>query len=67
MKDQLKALKAENKGKGSAKGSPVADELHYLLDFNSSITQAAAKSMEHLSEFVFITMGNLTLCILKSS
>ena len=61
MKDQLKVLKAENKGKGSAKGSTAADELHYLLDFNSSITQAAAKSMEHLSEFVFITMGNLTL------
>ena len=61
MKDQLKTLRAESKGKGSAKGSPAADELHYLLDFNSSITQVAAKSMEHLSEFVFITMGNLTL------
>ena len=61
MKDQLKTLRAESKGKGSAKGSPAADELHYLLDFNSSITQAAPKSMEHLSEFVFITMGNLTL------
>ena len=34
---------------------------HYLLDFNASISQAAAKSMEHLSDFVFITMGNLTL------
>ena len=31
------------------------------MDFNSSITQAAAKTMEHLSEFVFISMGNLTL------
>ena len=31
------------------------------MDFNSSITQAAAKSMEHLSEFIFISMGNLTL------
>ena len=61
MKDQLKVLKAENKGKGSAKGSTAADELHYLMDFNSSITLAAAKSLEHLSEFVFITMGNLTL------
>ena len=37
------------------------DELKYLMDFNSSITQAAAKTMEHLSEFVFISMGNLTL------
>ena len=61
MKDQLKILKAENKGKGSSKASGAAEELTYLMDFNSSITQAAAKSMEHLSEFVFVTMGNLTL------
>ena len=61
MKDQLKILKAENKGKDSTKASTAAEELNYLMDFNSSITQAAAKSMEHLSEFVFITMGNLTL------
>ena len=61
MKEQLKVLKAEHKGKGSAKVSPAVDELHYLLDFNASISQAAAKSMEHLSDFVFITMGNLTL------
>ena len=61
MKEQLKVLKAEHKGKGSAKVSPAVDELHYLLDFNASISQAAAKSMEHLSEFVFVTMGNLTL------
>ena len=61
MKDQLKILNAENKGKGSTKASTAAEELNYLMDFNSSITQAAAKSMEHLSEFVFITMGNLTL------
>ena len=57
MKDQLKS---EQKGKGSAV-SPAVEELQCLLDFNASISQAAAKSMEHLSEFVFITMGNLTL------
>ena len=61
MKDQLKALKSDQKGKGSAKTSPAVEELQYLMDFNASISQAAAKSMEHLSEFVFITMGNLTL------
>ena len=27
------------------------------MEFNSSITQAAAKAMEHLTDFVFITMG----------
>ena len=61
MKDHIKTLASENKGKGSSKSSVAIDELNYLLDFNSSISQAAAKSMEHLSEFVFITMGNLTL------
>ena len=61
MQDQLKTLLSESKGKGSSKVSSAADELQFLMDFNSSITQAAAKSMEHLSEFVFVTMGNLTL------
>ena len=61
MKDQLKVLKAEHKGKGSPKVSPAVEELRYLLDFNASISQAAAKSMEHLSDFVFVRMGNLTL------
>ena len=61
MKDHIKTLSSENKGKGSSKSSVAIDELNYLLDFNSSITQATAKSMEHLSDFVFITMGNLTL------
>ena len=31
------------------------------MNFNTSITQAAAKAMEHITDFVFITMGNLTL------
>ena len=61
MQEQLKVLRAESKGKGLSKASSAADELQYLMNFNSSITQAAAKSMKHLSEFVFISMGNLTL------
>ena len=61
MKEQIKVVKSENKGKGSTKATAASDELNYLLDFNSSITKAAAKSMGHLSEFVFITMVNLTL------
>ena len=31
------------------------------MDFNASITQAAAKAMEHLTDFVFVALGNLTL------
>ena len=61
MKDQLKALRSENKGKASSQFTAAADELNYLMDFNSSISQAAAKAMEHLSEFIFVSMGNLTL------
>ena len=61
MQDQLKILRSESKGKGSSKLSSAADELQFLMDFHSSITQAAAKLMEHLSQFVFVTIGNLTL------
>ena len=42
MKEHLKVLKSENKRKGSSKSSAATDELNYLLDFNVSITQAAA-------------------------
>ena len=61
MQDQLKTLRLEGKGKTSHKSSSAADELQYLMDFNASITQAAAKTMEHLTDFVFISMGNITL------
>ena len=62
MQGQLKSLRSEWKGKkkGSSKATAALDELRYLMDFNSSITHAAAKTMEHLSDFVFISMGNLT-------
>ena len=61
MQDQLKTLRSEGKGKTSHKSSSAADELQYLMDFNASITQVAAKTMEHLTDFVFISMGNITL------
>ena len=61
MNNQLKAVKVESKGKTAAKVSSAVDELQFLLDFNSSVCQAMAKSMEHLTEFVFVTMANTTL------
>ena len=61
MNTQLKAIKVESKGKTAAKVSSAVDELQFLLDFNSSVCQAMAKSMEHLTEFVFVTMANTTL------
>ena len=61
MHTQMKVIWGENKGKVSNKLSEAAEELQFLMEFNSSITQAAAKAMEHLTDFVFITMGNLAL------
>ena len=61
MQEQMKTIWLESKGKGSAKVSSALDEHQFFMDFNASITQAAAKTMEHLSDFVFISMGNLTL------
>ena len=61
MQSQLKTIRSESKGKASKKVSDASDELQFLMNFNSSITQAAAKTMEHLTDFVFITMGNSTL------
>ena len=61
MQEQLKTVCTESKGKGSSKASSATEELQFLMDFSTSITQAAAKTMERLTEFVFISMGNLTL------
>ena len=61
MQAQLKMVRSESKGKGSSKAAEAMEELQFLMEFNSSITQAAAKAMEHLTDFIFITMGNLTL------
>ena len=61
MQTQLKTIRGEAKGKASKKVSEASEELQFLITFNNSITQAAAKAMEHLTDFVFITMGNVTL------
>ena len=61
MQTQLRTIRSDIKGKSSSKSVEAAEELQFLMEFNSSITQATAKAMEHLTDFVFITMGNLTL------
>ena len=61
LQTQLKAVRVASKGKGSLKASEATVELQHLMNFNASITQAAAKAMEHLTDFVFIFMGNLIL------
>ena len=56
MNSQLKAIRVESKGKTAAKVSSAVDKLQFLLHFNSSVCQAMAKSMEHLTEFVFVNL-----------
>ena len=62
MHSQLQAIRTDlSKGKCSSKVSTAVDKLQYLTDFNSSISQAMAKTMEHLSDFIFVTVANSTL------
>ena len=58
MQFQLKVIRSEEKGKSTSKVSEATEEMQFLYDFNSSICQAMAKSMEHLTDFVFVTMAN---------
>ena len=62
MQSHLKVIKSElSKGKSSGKVSHSADKLQFLLNFNSSITQSMAKTLQHLTDFVFVTVANTTL------
>ena len=58
MQDQLKTIRTESKGKSSTRVGTATDELQHLMDCNASITLAIAKTMEHLTDFVFVAMGN---------
>ena len=62
MQAQLRLIQTkESKGKSSERTSTVTDELQYLLNFNTSITQCMAITIKLLSELVFITVANMTL------
>ena len=62
MTSQLKILQTEqSKGKSADRVGGATAELQYLMTFGSSITQCLAKTMEHLSDFAFVSMYNLTL------
>ena len=61
MNTQLKTLRLDSKGKSSEKKGPAVSELEYLTTFNWSISQAMARTMQDLSEAVFINMANFTL------
>ena len=62
MSAQLKALQLDRtKGKSSERTKQAVDELDYRVTFNRSISQAMARTMQDLSEGVFISMANFTL------
>ena len=43
------------------KAQSALDELHYLTSFNQNVSFAMGKSLQHLSNFTFTQMANLTL------
>ena len=58
----LKSLHVDKgKGKSSERMQQAVDELEYLFTFNGSISQAMARTMQYLSEGVFISVANFTL------
>ena len=61
MNIQIKTLSLDSKGKSSEKARQAVSELEYLTTFNWSISQAMARTMQDLSEAVFINMANFTL------
>ena len=61
MATQLKTLRLDSKGKSSEKMEQAVNELEYLTTFNWSISQAMARTMQDLSEGIFINMANFTL------
>ena len=62
MVTQLKSLRFDSsKGKSAEKQQQAVEELEYLVTFNRSISQAMQRTMQDLSEGVFISMANLSL------
>ena len=62
MSSQLKIIQGEHsKGKSAGKAGSATEELQHLVHFNASIFQCMAKTMEHLSDFAFVSMFNFTL------
>ena len=62
MVTQLKSLRVDTgKVKAAERTQQAVEELKYLVAFNHSISQAMQRTMQDLSEGVFISMANLTL------
>ena len=62
MSSQLKILHLDSTtGKSSERMENAVDELDYLVTINRSISQAMARTMQDLSEGVFISMAKFSL------
>ena len=62
MQAELKTIRSElSKGKSAGKMSRATEEMQFLMNFNSSIRQSMAKTLEHLTDFVFVMVANTTL------
>ena len=62
MVTHLKTLRVDkSKGKSAERMQQAIEELEYLVTFNRSITQAMQRTMQDLSDGVFISIANLTL------
>ena len=62
FQEQLHILQSElKKGKSSVKAQGALDELLYLSSFNQNVSFAMGKSLQHLADFTFVQMANLTL------
>ena len=62
MSTHLRSLHVDKgKGKSSERMQQAVDELEYLVTFNRSISHAMARTMQDLSEGVFISVANFTL------
>ena len=67
MSSRLKIIQGITaKGKSSNKVTQAADELDFLVTFNRSIMQAVARTMQDLSDDVFVNVANFTLARIDS-
>ena len=62
MQAQIRIWSTNKPVKSPGKVGAATEELQYLMNFSTSITQCVAKAIEHLSDFAFVSMTNVTLC-----
>ena len=62
MSTQLKNMHLDkSKGMSSERVHQAVDELQYLVTFSRSISQATERTMQDLSEGIFISVANYTI------